>query len=312
MSPIGYTKQNVEIEIEVKPKEIKITNIEVPSEITKNEQGKYEASKNGTYLIKVTLENGEKLEKEIKIETIDKLPPKPFTIAVNTTETSVIISGETTDEEATNENASSGIDRYEYIVMDEAGTETTYNTNEITGLEPGKYTVYAVAYDKAGNSSEKNNEITVKINYYEWKKYSSKYVYGYSYESVYWIPYKVVGDLSVMWNPNYISNYFNEQTGEFELNKDYDLGENSIKLKVSSKAAFWVVGDRSKIYITKKDISRPSTKEAWSIWCTDVYIADKTKSYKKGDQYLGIVNSTNSEEYPQNGYKDGYWYEKID
>lgn len=151
IKPEEYTNKNVEIEIGVKPEETKITNIEIPEGITKNENGKYEVSKNGIYIVKVVLENGETLEEELKIETIDKLPPKPFTITANTTETSIIITGETVDEEATNENACSGIDRYEYIVVDESGKETTYTTNEIIGLEAGKYQVYMIAYDKVGN-----------------------------------------------------------------------------------------------------------------------------------------------------------------
>ena len=114
LSTEEYTNKNVELQIEVKPKETKITSIEIPTGIITNEQGKYEVVQNGTYLIKAVLENGEILEKEVKIGIIDKLPPKTFAIEVQSTENGFIINGETVDEEATSENASSGIGRYVY------------------------------------------------------------------------------------------------------------------------------------------------------------------------------------------------------
>lgn len=177
--PLGFTNGNVEIEIGVSPNQINITNIEVPNEITQKENGKYEVTKNGIYLIKVTLENGVTLEKEIKIEQIDKLPPKSFEITTENTENGFIIMGDTIDEEATEDSACSGIDRYEYIIVDQAGNETIYNNKEIKNLADGKYTLYAIAYDKAGNPSQKNNGITVRQNYYEWSKYNKAPVYSY-------------------------------------------------------------------------------------------------------------------------------------
>lgn len=320
MSPIGYTNQNVELEIGVKPKEIKITNIEVPSEITKNEQGKYEVSKNGTYLIKVTLENGEKLEKEIKIETIDKLPPKPYTIAVNTTETSVIISGETTDEEATNENASSGIDRYEYIVMDEAGTETTYNTNEITGLEPGKYTVYAIAYDKTGTFTT-SNEILVKYNYYEWNKYSC-YAYKYRLTESNKEEREVYCSYSMqhtrLHTGETLDDVFDRVTGKFTSNNYTLNSSNTTGVYLNSFGIGVVLAnkDKTKVFVTEDGWARRSSTKTsyWMVENCVVYESYKSNSYEKGDTCYGVVTSANRKAFPDLGYneEDGYWYEKID
>ncbi|MCI8352178.1 MAG: hypothetical protein HFJ58_00880 [Clostridia bacterium] len=324
LTPSGYTNQNIELEIGVNPKEIKITNIEVPSTITKNEQGKYEVSKNGTYLIKVTLENGEKLEKEIKIETIDKIPPKSFEITAENTETGFIISGNTIDGEATNENASSGIDRYEYIVVNEYGAETTYNTNEITGIEPGKYTIYAVAYDKAGNLSEKDNGINIRHNFYEWNKYSC-YMYKYRLADAIKKDRVVKGSMynnAVIYDSdnelelkNRLDSMFDRSTGEFNLSKS--IGGNKISIIVDGKVSkFFIVrdwGDKSRVYLTYDRVCRESTNTRnWTVENCITYESYDTGTYEKGSEHYGVVSSTNSEEYPQNDYKDGFWYEKID
>lgn len=315
-----YTKENIELEIGVKPEEINITNIEVPSTITKNEQGKYEVSQNGTYLIKVTLENGETLEKEIKIEQIDKLPPKNFTITAENTETGFIVSGETTDQEATGENASSGIERYEYIVTDENGTETTYNTNEITGLEPGKYQVYAIAYDKAGTPTT-SNEVTVKYNYYEWNKYSC---YAYKYrvtesnkeERQAYSPYALW--TATLHTGETLDDVFDRVTGKFTFKSSTSNSSNTTGVCLNSFGIGVVLAnaDKTKVYVTEDGWARRSDTKT-SVWMVEncvVYESYKSNSYEKGDTYYGIVTSSNSEEYPNKGYneKDGYWYEKID
>lgn len=157
LTPSGYTNENVEIEIGVKPSEIKITNIEVPEGMTKKENGKYEVVKNGTYLVKVTLENGQILDKEIKIGQIDKLRPKEFKPKTEITENGFIIEAQTEDLEATSESGKSGIDYYEYYVDNEK-----QSGKEITGLSQGTYKVYVIAYDNAGND-RKSEEIEVKI-----------------------------------------------------------------------------------------------------------------------------------------------------
>lgn len=112
----------------------------------------------------------------------------------------------------------------------------------------------------------------------------------------------------------YGSSYFNENTGEFDLVEDEVIGKNIVGFNTTStnKYAYWVVGDKSTIYISKYAIKRSAAGEDWLITCENLYWADEAKSYKKGDKYYGIVGSTNSEEYPQNGYKDGFWYEKTD
>lgn len=167
IEPKGYTKEKVTIAISLKGSNAKVTNIDVPEEMIKKEDGTYEITKNGTYLVKVILDNEETIEKEIKIDVIDKFPPKAFEITAEDTGDGIAIKGETQDTEANNENACSGIDRYEYVVTDETGKETTYNSNEITGLEAGTYTVYARCYDKAGNPTKSD---TIDVECKNWIK----------------------------------------------------------------------------------------------------------------------------------------------
>lgn len=110
-------------------------------------------TKNGTYLIKATLNDGSVIEKEVIIASIDKLAPKKFTITAENTGKGFIIAANAEDTESTSTSACSGIDKYEYYLKKENDTEyTTYYTNEISKLDIGKYNIYAIAYDKAGNS----------------------------------------------------------------------------------------------------------------------------------------------------------------
>ena len=85
MEPEGYTNGNVIIDISVKSKNVTVSNIEVPSEMIKKEDGTYEVTKNGTYIIKVTLDNGVEtihftIKKTLKGKTSDRYK---FSIAKN-------------------------------------------------------------------------------------------------------------------------------------------------------------------------------------------------------------------------------------
>lgn len=127
----------------------------------------YPISSNGVYLFKVEDVEGNSIEKQVIVNNIDTLQPKDFTIeATAITGSGFTIVGQTEDEEATQTSACSGIDRYEYFVKkvtEENYPDEPYKTNEITGLGQGKYNVYAVAYDKAGNEKQ-TNTIEVSIS----------------------------------------------------------------------------------------------------------------------------------------------------
>ena len=162
VTPKGYTKEDVIVAISIKPDTVKISNIEVPDGMTKQEDGTYKIAKDGTYHVKVILEEGEPIEKDIKIDTIDKLPPKDFGITAEGTMDKLIISAQTQDQEQTLDSACSGIDRYEYVVIDKDGKETTYTESEIKGLRVGTYQIYAIAYDKVGNPKQ-TETITAEV-----------------------------------------------------------------------------------------------------------------------------------------------------
>lgn len=166
-TPKGFTNKKIEISINISNTSTSIVNLEVSTGMSKKDNLLYEVEKNGNYFIKATLSNGQAIEKEIKINTIDTLPPKNFEINGESTIEGIIINGQTKDQEANNENACSGIDRYEYIVVDSTGKEITYNSNEINGLETGTYNVYVFAYDNANNKT-KSNIITINVE--EWIK----------------------------------------------------------------------------------------------------------------------------------------------
>lgn len=161
LNPVGYTNHIIEITIKIANATVK--QIKVPDTMKLKEGNTYMVNTNGSYQVEVLLETGELLEKEIVINTIDNLPPQSFTIKAENIEEGFIIKGETQDEQANQENASSGIKQYEYYVKkSDESTYTKYETNQIEKLTQGKYNAYMIAYDKAGNL-RKSNEIIVTV-----------------------------------------------------------------------------------------------------------------------------------------------------
>lgn len=140
----------------------------------------YEVDKNGKYQFIVENEEGTLITKEVIIDTIDRLAPEEFTITASQVEDKLVITANAQDAEADGMSVKSGIDKYEYFVKKSTDTEypeTFYTTNEIEGLAYDTYTVYAKAYDKAGNSIESSNEVTVKIIDPKVAKYGKKVNY---------------------------------------------------------------------------------------------------------------------------------------
>ena len=130
----------------------------------------YPVSTNGKYIFKTTDIEGNSIEKNVIVNNIDTLEPKDFSIEAKAiTGSGFTIIGQAEDAEATETSACSGISRQEYFVKrveEENYPETPYTTNQITGLTQGTYNVYAVAYDKAGNSKQSETievKITMKI-----------------------------------------------------------------------------------------------------------------------------------------------------
>ena len=162
INPSGWTQGPVTATITIKSNN-GINKVE-PDEGSKNGNNEYIITKeniteNTRFEYTVTDGQGNTQNKTAVINTIDKNPPADFTIAAENTEEGLRITGTTTD-------AESGIDKYEYYVMKSTDSDyTKYESNPIIGLANGTYSVYAIAYDKAGNSKQSTNTVeNVKIS----------------------------------------------------------------------------------------------------------------------------------------------------
>ena len=161
VEPKGWTNQNVTATITIKSNN-GIKKVE-PDEGNKNGNEyiitKENIAENTSFKYTVTDGQGNTQTKTVEINTIDKNAPADFTITAENTAEGLKITGEATD-------AESGIDKYEYYVMKSTDNEyTKYDSNPITGLASGTYSVYAIAYDKAGNKKQSTNTVeNVKIS----------------------------------------------------------------------------------------------------------------------------------------------------
>ena len=167
--PEGYSNQN-NIKVLVKitnPKGIK--SILKPGETDKilpqdrTTAGiEFTVTKNGHYILKVEDVDGNEVSKDIYIDFFDTLAPEEFTPEVQKNGSTITIVENGKDAEATEESSKSGIDHYEYYLIDSSNKETKYDNNKIENLALGTYKVYLIAFDKAGNS-RKSNEVEFKI-----------------------------------------------------------------------------------------------------------------------------------------------------
>ena len=167
--PDGYTNQN-NIKVLVKitnPKGIK--SILKPGETDKilpqdrTTAGiEFTVTKNGHYILKVEDVDGNEVSKDIYIDLIDTLAPEEFTPEVQKNGSTITIVENGKDAEETEESSKSGIDHYEYYLIDSSNKETKYDNNKIENLALGTYKAYLIAFDKAGNS-RKSNEVEFKI-----------------------------------------------------------------------------------------------------------------------------------------------------
>ena len=160
LEPKGWTNQNVTATITIKSNN-GINKVE-PDEGSKNGNEyiitKENIAENTSFEYTVTDGQGNTQTKTVEINTIDKNAPADFTITAENTAEGLKITGETTD-------AESGIDKYEYYAKKSTDSDyTKYDSNPITGLASGTYSVYAVAYDKAGNQKQSTNTVEVKMS----------------------------------------------------------------------------------------------------------------------------------------------------
>ena len=180
--PDDYTNQsNVKVLLKISnPKGIK--SIKKPgekeSEIVKNQtkiETDFSVSKNGHYTIEVIDAEDKEVKKDIYIDLIDTLSPEEFTPEVQKNENSITVIENGKDADATEESSKSGIDHYEYYIIDSSDKETKYDTNKVDNLELGTYKLYLIAFDKAGNSKKSNIiNFTISIKF-------SKIAVGYNH-----------------------------------------------------------------------------------------------------------------------------------
>ena len=160
LNPTGWTKGPVTATITIKSNN-GINKVE-PNDGNKNGNNEYIITKeniaeNTSFEYTVTDEQGNTQNKTVKINTIDKNAPADFTITAENKEEGLKITGTTTD-------AESGIDKYEYYAKKTTDSNyTKYDSNPITELASGTYSVYVIAYDKAGNKKQSNTVDNVKI-----------------------------------------------------------------------------------------------------------------------------------------------------
>ena len=164
IEPTGWTKGPVKVNITIKSNnglaKIKPENEEEIDVGGKTEYviTKENITQNTTFKYEVTDNQGTTTNKTIEIKNIDTNAPTKCEIEkTENTEEGLKIT-------VNAEDAESGIDKYEYYVKKSTDSNyTKYDSNSITGLSSGTYSVYVIAYDKAGNEKQSTNTEEVKI-----------------------------------------------------------------------------------------------------------------------------------------------------
>ena len=166
VDPSEYTNQNVKATITITCndgiKTIKQTKPTEETTITASGTEytivKENIETNTTFAYEVTDLKGNTETKIAQVTNIDKDAPTSCTITANVNDDGAI------EVKATAEDAGSGIGKYEYYVTDSNNNTTKYDTNKIENLASGTYSVYVIAYDKAGNSKQSDPESNLKIS----------------------------------------------------------------------------------------------------------------------------------------------------
>ena len=298
--------------------------------LTTKENGtiEYKVGENGVYVAGTTisnLNNGDMVyarinnngtftdEQTIKIE--DKIQPEEFKIEIsNITSESVQLSGSTTDNQT-------GIKDYTYVVAtgDTIVKEIknqTITEYTIDGLESAtEYIVYMLAYDNAGNVRKSNEKIvTTEVRKYKWQKYSvnsnteikfadeykdevkisSYYIYsmsGISYNNIY-----AIDKDKCCWIRPYATK----------------IRKNIYEIYLPDIEGKWLAESETPNIIYHGDYALEGNRgtNTWKIVIKNAQIRQVIKNiiYSKGTINYGDIFSELENEYPKNGYQDGYWY----
>ena len=169
--PEGYTNQDkVIIKLTVKNakgiKEIQCPDGTKKGENTTETTIAYEVTKNGKYTFKVIDNENKEETRDIIIDKIDKDAPTSCAITANVKDGAIEVTTAAEDAESREDGTSvkSGIGKYECYVKGEKKGESTDGTFKIENLSSGTYSVYVIAYDKAGNSKQSDPESNLKIS----------------------------------------------------------------------------------------------------------------------------------------------------
>ena len=161
IEPTGWTKGPVKVNITIKSNNgLAKIKPEKEEEIDVGGKTEYVITKenitqNTTFKYEVTDNQGTTTNKTIEIKNIDTNAPTKCEIEkTENTEEGLKITVNAEDEE-------SGIEKIEYHVIDGDNKEEIYTTNLIK-LEKGTYNIYAIAYDKAGNTKQSSTQ-NIKI-----------------------------------------------------------------------------------------------------------------------------------------------------
>ena len=169
--PEGYTNQDkVIIKLTVKNakgiKEIQCPDGTKKGENTTETTIEYEVTKNGTYTFKVIDNENKEETRDIIIDKIDKDAPTSCAITANVKDGAIEVTTTAEDAETRSDGTSnkSGIAKYKCYVDGKENGENNNGTFKIEDLASGTYSVYVIAYDKAGNNKQSNPVSNLKIS----------------------------------------------------------------------------------------------------------------------------------------------------
>ena len=175
VEPSGYTNQNVTATIKITCNEgiqsIKQTKPTEEEAITTSGTEytivKENIESNTTYEYEVTDTKGNKDTKVAQVTNIDKDAPTSCAITAKVNDDGAIEVTATAEDAESKEDGTSnksGIGKYECYVKGEKKEENNNGTFKIENLASGTYSVYVIAYDKAGNNKQSNPVSNLKIS----------------------------------------------------------------------------------------------------------------------------------------------------
>ena len=174
VEPSGYTNQNVTATITITCndgiKTIKQTKPTEETTITASGTEytivKENIESNTTFEYEVTDLNGNTETKTAQVTNIDKDAPTSCAITAEVKDGAIEVITTAEDAESREDGTSvkSELGRYECYVNGEKKGESNDGTFKIENLASGTYSVYVIAYDKAGNNKQSNTLSNLKIS----------------------------------------------------------------------------------------------------------------------------------------------------